>query len=86
MIMDQRVLVEHYDLESYNSIMRALRTLQMQGFFELAISLEKMTVLDSFDLNAESLAKKIIDMQNTNRVLMTINELAGTLKERTPSE
>lgn len=86
MIMDQRVLVEHYDLESYNSIMRTLRTLQMQGFFELAISLEKMTVLDSFDLNAESLAKKIIDMQNTNRVLMTINELAGTLKERTPSE
>lgn len=86
MIMDQRVLVEHYDLESYNSIMRALRTLQMQGFFELAISMEKMTVLDSFDLNAESLAKKIIDMQNTNRVLMTINELAGTLKERTPSE
>ena len=86
MVLDHKILIEHYGAREYNEIMRAFRTLQGHAFFELAISMEKMAVLDSFDLNPDSLAKKIIDMQQTTRLLMTLNELAGQLKERTNNE
>lgn len=85
MVLDQKALVEHYGIEDYNAIMRALRTLQLHGFFALAVSMEKMALLDNFELNPESLMKKILDMQQTNRILLTIDGLAGELKERTTS-
>lgn len=85
-MIDSKILNENYDTETYNAIVRSFQTLKKAGVFELFIQHDQLAVITSFGLNPIDLATKITEVQQTTRIMMTMSEMAGELKERTNYE
>lgn len=82
MVPDLDSLAEAYDEHTLKSIAAALRHLSEVKFFESAVRMNKQLLLDRFDLEESSqLAAKILETQQTNRVLLALDGLAHSFKK-----
>lgn len=82
-MVDADLLAERYEKESFNAIVQSLRFLHQMGVFELFANANKQLLVDGFDSGTvEELAKKIHEVQQTNRVYLILHEMAGSIQER----
>lgn len=82
MVPDLDFYSEQMDEESFKSLRSCLKSLNDLGFFSLAIEWNKQILLGGFESESpDELAKKILEMRQTNRVLLAISEMTQTHKE-----
>lgn len=82
MALDIDSSLESYTKDSHNNVVRALKTLSREGFFKVLVCSNNESLVASFHNDAESLAKQIIEAQNINRILLSLDEAADRLEER----
>lgn len=83
-MIDSDLIRSRYDRDHFNAVADALQILHREGLFTFIISVNKQLLVDGFDLfTVDELAAKIHENQQTNRVLLSLDELAGSIqKER----
>lgn len=82
MVLNEESILAGFDKDQHNEVARALKSLKAVGFFQAAIEDNKKGVLADFSSNAESLTKQIMEIQETNRLLLTLEGLADSIQER----
>lgn len=83
MVPDLTLYREHYTESEFKDLQSALQILVKMRFFDFAIDMNRLILLDSFDSDEPNeLAGKILEARQTNRVLLAIKELAQPIEER----
>lgn len=82
MQIDQKLLEQTYGAEALVEIAKAFRTFESLGLYELVINESKRPIMESFDSDADALAKRIVSVQQTNRFLLTMKETGKQISER----
>lgn len=76
-------LLEDRGEDSAKMIATALKILSDQGFFEYVVEQNMQPFVKAFQsTDAATLANQILEVQQTNRVLLTLQELGISMKER----
>lgn len=76
-----------FDATTRESITHALEILRRNEFFEFIVSENNRLLAESFDQDSEeALAARIREHRQTNRILMSLVDLAGTLNGGNDSE
>ncbi len=81
-MIDLERLEQTYGAEGLIELAKAFQILDTFGFYELVMVANKQPLIDSFDLDPEALAKRIISVQQTNRLLLTMKEKGKEIIER----
>lgn len=83
MVLDQQRVLETYDQQVLDSIISALKTLDHMKFFDFLVAENNRSFTDSFqDEDVESLAKKLIENRNENRVILGFKSMILTLERQ----
>jgi hypothetical protein len=80
-MIEERV-IDSYSKNERDAIVDALRTLSQFGVLTRQIHFNNQTVVESFTgKSATELAEQILQVQQTNRQLLALHEVAGNLKK-----
>lgn len=82
MQIDQKLLEQTYGAEALIEIAKAFKIFEEFALYELIIESLKRPIVDSFDSNADELAKRIVSVQQTTKFLLTMKETGKQISER----
>lgn len=84
--MIDRALIDKLPSGQKEPVVIAIMTLASSGIILRQIAANKAQLLEGFDSDAHELAKRIIDAQQVNRVLLGIHELGAQYVKEHSSE
>ena len=80
--MIDSVALATLDEEARKSVLDSFKTLTRLGIFTAQVAVNNQRVVEGFtNESAKQLATRILEVQQTNRQLLALHELAETLKE-----
>lgn len=80
--MIEESIIDRYPTSERNALVDALKTLHLLGLFTAQANENAMRICSGFNEQApDELAKQIMQVQQTNRNLLALHELAGNLKK-----
>lgn len=75
-------IINRYPTSERNALIDAFKTLTLLGIFTAQANENAMRICSGFNqVSSEELAKQIMQVQQTNRNLLALHELAGNLKK-----
>lgn len=81
-MLEEELLRRLYERPELNAIIDALKTLHHLGVFKHQAKEHAMRICEGFNEQPpEELAKQILQVQQTNRNLLALHELAGNLQK-----